>query len=392
MLTNSAALNSFLPVAPQPLPAQPTVSILSTYPPTPSSFATYTVNLARALEDNGVQATVVRVADGSPCTSPRVVGELDSGCAKSVAAGAELLNRSDAVIIQHANGLFGGQDGAEVLDVIEALRVPLIVVIRTVQRTPSAHQRLVLDAIAARADQLIATSRSAAEQLCSGYGVSSRAITVIPEGPTIPTGKAVVRRGRPTVLTCGLLRPGKGIERVIEAMGSLHSLPGQPRYLIAGPTDPEELAAHGEAYRQSLKEQVRRMGLEGTVVFDERHRAGATLAELLQTAAVVVLPYDSTDQVCSGMLIDAITAGRPTVSTAFPYAVELMAQGAGTVVGHDDPEKLISALSQVLTQPRLAGTMAAEARRLAQEMSWQVIAARYHTVVRSALAQRQRRS
>ena len=350
------------------------------------------MNLARALEDKGVQATVVRVADGSPCTSPRVVGELDSGCAKSVAAGAELLNRSDAVIIQHANGLFGGQDGAEVLDVIEALRVPLIVVIRTVQRTPSAHQRLVLDAIAARADQLIATSRSAAEHLCSGYGVSSRAITVIPEGPTIPTGKAVVRRGRPTVLTCGLLRPGKGIERVIEAMGSLHSLPGQPRYLIAGPTDPEELAAHGEAYRQSLKEQVRRMGLEGTVVFDERHRAGATLAELLQTAAVVVLPYDSTDQVCSGMLIDAITAGRPTVSTAFPYAVELMAQGAGTVVGHDDPEKLISALSQVLTQPRLAGTMAAEARRLAQEMSWQVIAARYHTVVRSALAQRQRRS
>ena len=79
------------------------------------------------------------------------------------------------------------------------------------------------------------------------------------------------------------------------------------------------------------------------------------------------------------------------MATAFPHAVEVMAHGTGTVVDHDDPEQLVSALFQVLTQPRLAGTMAAEARRLAQDLSWPAIGARYHTVVGSVLVQRSRR-
>lgn len=391
VLTTSPAFASFLPIVHQRPSSRPTASILSTYPPTQCGFATFTASLACALEDEGVPVSIVRIADGSPSASPRVVGELDSGSAKSVAAASELLNRSDIAIIQHEYGLFGGMDGEEILDVIDGLRIPLIVVVHTVQRMPSTHQRSVLEAVAARADHLIVTSRAAADQLRGSYGVSPRQITVIPQGLTIPTGKAVVRGGRPTLLTCGLLRPGKGIERVIEAMGSLHTLPGQPRYVIAGPTDPKELAAHGEAYRERLKDHVCRMGLQRAVVFDDRPRGRAAVTGLLQTAAVVVLPYDSTDQVSSGMLVDAIAAGRPTVATAFPHAVEVMAHGTGTVVDHDDPEQLVSALFQVLTQPRLAGTMAAEARRLAQDLSWPAIGARYHTVVGSVLVQRSRR-
>ena len=391
-MSSSSVLSTMFPVARQERSAQPTVAILSTYPPTPCGFATFTANLARGLEDEGVAVSVVRISDGSPSSSPRVVGELNNGCPKSVAACAESLNQSDVAVIQHEYGLFGGTDGDEVLDVVDGVRVPLIVIVHTIDRAPTPHQRSVLEAVAARADQLVVTSQVAAEQLCAGYGVGRRKVTVIPQGLTVPTGKAVVRGGRPTVLTWGLLGPGKGIERVIEAMGSLHSLPGQPRYLIVGPTDPKELAAHGEAYRDSLKEEVRRNGLEGSVVFDERHRSRGTLAALVQTAAVVVLPYDSTDQVSSGVLVDAIAAGRPIVATAFPHAVELLACGAGTVVGHDDPEALASALLQVLTQPRLAGGMAAEARRVAPERSWPVVAATYHGLVRRVLAQRQRRS
>ena len=72
-----------------------------------------------------------------------------------------------------------------------------------------------------------------------------------------------------------------------------------------------------------------------------------------------------------------IASGRPVVATAFPHAVELLGSGAGIVVGHDDPDALASALRRVLTQPRLAGAMAAEARRLAPEMAWPVVAGAY---------------
>ena len=103
---------------------------------------------------------------------------------------------------------------------------------------------------------------------------------------------------------------------------------------------------------------------------------------------MVVLPYDSTDQVTSGVLVDAIASGRPVVATAFPHAVELLASGAGIVVDHDDPDALAFALRRLLTEPRLAGAMAAEARRLAPTMAWPVVATAYLALAQRLLAER----
>jgi glycosyltransferase involved in cell wall biosynthesis len=91
------------------------------------------------------------------------------------------------------------------------------------------------------------------------------------------------------------------------------------------------------------------------------------------------------------VLVDAIASGRPVVATAFPHAVELLSSGAGIVVGHDDPDALASALRRVLTQPRLAGDMAAEARRLAPEMAWPVVASAYLNLVHRVFTQRRAR-
>jgi glycosyltransferase involved in cell wall biosynthesis len=296
-----------------------------------------------------------------------------------------LLNRSDVAVIQHEYGIYGGVDGDEVVDVIEGLRVPSIVIAHTVLKNPTPHQRSVLEEVVARADQTIVMSEAASQRLRSGFDVDHRKVTTIPHGATLPTNFSCVRRGRPTVLTWGLLGPGKGVERVIEAMGSLNDLPGRPRYLVAGRTHPKVLAAEGEAYRDARMEQARSSGVGDSVHFDTGYRSVATLTELVQSAAVVVLPYDSTDQVTSGVLVDAIASGRPVVATAFPHAVELLGSGAGIVVDHDDPDALASALRRVLTQPRLAGAMAAEARRLAPEMAWPVIASAYQALARKVL-------
>ena len=375
------------PIAGQGFSDSPSFGILSTYPPTPCGLATFSAALAHGLTAYGADVSVVRVSDGSPSSSTRVIGELVNGSPASVAACAELLNQSDVAVIQHEYGIYGGGDGDEVVDVIDGLRVPSIVIAHTVLKNPTRHQRSVLEAVAARADQVIVMSDAASERLRGGFDIDRRKVATIPHGASVPTS-ACVRGGRPTLLTWGLLRPGMGIERVIEAMGSLNGLPGRPRYLVAGQTHPKVLVADGEAYRDARIEQARRSGVAGSVYFDAGYRNVAMLTALAQSAAVVVLPYDSTDQVTSGVLVDAVASGRPVVATAFPHAVELLASGAGIVVAHDDPDALASALRRVLTQPRLAGAMAAEARRLAPQLAWPVVASAYLGLARGVLARR----
>ena len=332
--------------------------------------------------------SVVRVGDGDRSSHDRVVGELVKGSARSIAAACERLNANDVVVIQHEYGIYGGVDGDDVVDIVEGLRVPSIVVAHTVLKHPSPHQRSVLEAIAAAADRVVVMSEAARQRLCSGFDIDHRKIVTIPHGANIPTGIAAKRPSRPTLLTWGLLGPGKGVERVIDSMPALMGLPGKPHYVVAGQTHPKVLADDGEAYRDARKDQAHRRGVAGSVSFDDRYWGASKLPALIQSASVVVLPYDSTDQVTSGVLVDAIACGRPVVATAFPHAVELLGTGAGIVVDHDDPDAMASALRQVLTQPRLAGSMAGEARRLAPEMAWSVVASAYLSLANRLLSER----
>ena len=364
------------------------VGILSTHPPTPCGLATFSAALSDGLTVNGADVSVVRVADQSPTSSARVIGELVNGSTTSVAASSELLNQSDVAVIQHEYGVYGGVDGDEVVDIIGALRIPSIVVAHTVLEDPTPHQRSVLEEVAARADHVVVMSEAASHRLSRVFDIDRRKVTTIPHGATVPTNAAAKRPSRPTVLTWGLMGPGKGIERVIEAMVSLNGLPGRPQYLVAGRTHPKVVAADGEAYRDARMEQARRSGVADSVYFDAGYRDVSMLTALVQSCSVVVLPYDSTDQVTSGVLVDAIACGRPVVATAFPHAVELLATGAGVVVDHDDPDALAAALRRILTQPCLAGSMAAEARRLAPEMAWPVVAKAYLVLAKRLLTER----
>jgi glycosyltransferase involved in cell wall biosynthesis len=314
---------------------------------------------------------------------------LVNGSAASVAATSELLDESDIAVVQHEYGIYGGVDGDEVVDIIGGLHIPAIVVVHTVLKDPTPHQRSVLETIAAMAARVVVMSEAASQRLRLGFDVDPRKLTTVSHGATVPRQFGTpARSDRSTLLTWGLLGPGKGIERVIDAMGSLQHLPVPPRYLIAGRTHPKVLAADGEAYRDARAEQARLGGVAHSVSFDPSYRDVSSLTALVQSSDVVVLPYDSTDQVTSGVLVDAIANGRPVVATAFPHAVELLGSGAGIVVDHDDADALASALLRLLTEPHLAAAMAAEAARLAPRMAWPIVANAYLDLANRLLAER----
>jgi glycosyltransferase involved in cell wall biosynthesis len=367
------------------------IGILSSYPPTACGLATFTAALAKALSDD-IHVGVVRVVDneseGVPPKGP-IIGQLVNGSPRSVATSPELLNQFDVAVVHHEYGLYGGADGDEILDVLGGLRVPSIVIAHTILTNPTPHQRSVLQRVAALADRVVVMTEAARTRLCAGFDVDPSRVATIAHGAAVPRARMGPQRsGQPVILTWGLIGPGKGIERVIDAMRSLQDLAVPPCYLVAGQTHPKVLATHGESYRQDRIEQAQRHGLGSSVVFDADYRDVPSLTALIQSSAVVVLPYDSRDQVTSGVLVDAIAAGRPVVATAFPHAVEMLSGGAGLIVDHDDPDGMAVALRRVLTTPELAAQMAAEAARLAPSLGWSVVADSYLNLASSVLAGR----
>ena len=186
-------------------------------------------------------------------------------------------------------------------------------------------------------------------------------------------------------MTWGLLGPGKGIEWAIDAMALLADVRPRPSYLVAGTTHPKVRAQDGEAYRDMLMRRCWRTGASRSVSFDDSYRDLPALTRLISGADLVVLPYDSDDQVTSGVLVDAVACGRPVVATAFPHAIELLSGGAGVVVPQRDAAALADVVRSVVDHPELLARMAAECRRLAPGLSWPAVARRYDELATSLL-------
>jgi glycosyltransferase involved in cell wall biosynthesis len=179
------------------------------------------------------------------------------------------------------------------------------------------------------------------------------------------------------MLTWGLIGPGKGIEAVIDVLPALARYGLLPHYRVVGQTHPKVKQRNGESYRDRLVARAQAAGVASQVEFDARYLDASSLHRVVTGADVVVLPYESREQVASGVLTEAIAAGKPVVATAFPHAVELLAQGGGLVVPHEDPDALGLALRRILSEPGLAASMADRASVMATDLLWSTVIGRY---------------
>ncbi|MFD3444556.1 glycosyltransferase [Microbacteriaceae bacterium 4G12] len=367
--------------------------LLSTYPPTRCGLATFTQSLATALVRPGdPAASIVRVLDEPEPRPVAVLGasavvaaELVGGVPSDRVTAGRVLNASDVVIVQHEYGIYGGPDGDEVLDLLRTIASPCIVVLHTVLPNPTPSQRRVLDAVGALASAVVVMTENACGILESTYGIPMTKVSVIPHGaPVRAPAQKHETRARRRVLTWGLISPGKGVEWGVRAMAELTDL--DLEYVVAGQTHPKVLATAGESYRENLTGLIENLGLEARVSLDGRYLDDGELTELVDSADVVLLPYDSRDQVTSGVLAEAVAAGLPVVATGFPHAVELLAGGAGIIAAHEDPHSMAEALRAVLTRSDVAQHMHEAALRDTEMTSWPDVAERYRVLAAELIA------
>lgn len=335
---------------------------MGTYPPRECGIATFNQDLLTSSQrylGTGV-ACLVAAMNVSPLDTyiypPEVRWKIDQNNRKELADLAFEFNTDpeiNGVIIQHEYGIYGGNDGQNILAFTKACTKPMVITLHTVLPNPPAHMKAVTKELIAQARIVVVLTQSSKEILETLYPQATGKLHIIPHGihATIFTGTDSAKKGlkltQSVVLsTFGLLSRNKGIEYVIRALPEVIKKHPSLIYLILGETHPVVRRSEGESYRNELADLVTQLKLKKQVKFYNQYLSLSDLIEFLKATDIYISSSINPDQAVSGTLSYALGTGRAVISTEFAQAKEIITADTGRLV----PIKNFKAISQALIE------------------------------------------
>lgn len=370
----------------------PNVLFLSTYPPRACGIATFTQDLVNAIRDeSGLAPGIVAVNDGAYSYPPEVKFTLEQQDPNSYLETAQRINSSgaDLLMIEHEFGIYGGRAGEYLLKLTKLLKIPYLITLHTVLPNPKKMQHDILARLAQGCEKIITMSSSSVNILQEVYGADAKKIIFIPHG--VPEMEVEDRKqlqgeigigGRFVVSTFGLLSPGKGLEYGIGAVARVAKKHPEILYLILGQTHPVVKEKYGEQYREKLEKAVEELGIQNNVRFVNRYLTKEEIILYLTVSDAYMTPYLGKDQAVSGTLAYAAGYGRVIISTPYPYAREMLADGRGLLAKFRSTVSLEKCILQVLRYPKQKAEMERRTLEVGQTMMWSKVAEDYLAVFR----------
>ena len=374
------------------------VAFIGNHLPRRCGIATFTHDLHVAVATAGrdLETCVVAMSDtDSTYVYPEPVRfQVRDAVGQDYRKAATFLNGGgfDVVSLQHEYGIFGGEAGADILELLSRLNMPIVTTLHTVLAAPSQVQRRVLDRIIDVSAKLVVMSDKGRQFLRSIHDVSATKIDVIahgiPEFPFVEPHYAKAKlgfAGKAVILTFGLLSPSKGIETVIDAMPEIIKSCPNALYVVLGATHPNLVRDQGEAYRDSLMQRAHCLGVADHVVFFNQFVDQATLLGYISMRDVYVTPYLNEAQMTSGTLAYSFGLGKAVVSTPYWHAQELLADGRGILVPFGDAAATGAEIASLLTNDVRRHALRKRAYTTSRSMVWAQTAKSYLATFAAAL-------
>lgn len=373
------------------------VAFIGNQLPRRCGIATFTHDLHRAVSTArpNLETSVVAMTDPNQAYDyPRSVRfQVREDRIDDYVRAAEFLNTThvDVVNLQHEYGIFGGEAGGDVVQLLSRLSMPIVTTLHTVLTNPTPAQREVMRQIVDTSAKVVVMSEKGRTVLLSVHPEAADKIQVIahgiPDRPFVETDAAKAKfgfSGKTVILTFGLLSPNKGIETVIDAMpGIIESCPSAI-YVVLGATHPNLVRDQGEAYRERLMLRARDLGMADRVVFLNQFVEQATLLDYISMCDVYVTPYLNEAQMTSGTLAYSFGLGKAVVSTPYWHAEELLGDGRGILVPFGDSKSIGREIAALLTNEDRRNSMRERAYTASRSMIWPRTAEEYITVFEAA--------
>lgn len=372
------------------------VAFLSTCLPRECGLATFTKDLADALEqidDFNLPRVVAMNNNETYVYGSHVMAQINQQNQADYSKAAMILNQSnvDLLVIQHEFGIYGGESGEYVLELVERLRIPFVVIFHTILTDPTPKQRFILNRLAHLSFKVITMAQNTVEDLTVVYGIEAEKIEMFHHG--VPLVFTEVRsalkqqfgfRDRQIISTFGFLSPGKGIEYAIEALRGVATKHPEVLYRILGKTHPVVKQQFGEVYREKLSNLVSALDLEKNIQFVDKLLTQEEIVQALVVSDIYITPYLNKDQAVSGTLAYGVGYGRVIISTPYRYAQEMLADGRGLLADFRDSASLEARMLQVLDDSQRQTRMEAQTLVLGRTMMWSEVAKQYAALFREA--------
>ena len=131
------------------------VALVGNFAPRKCGIATFTTDIFERLAEYQpeVRLDVYALQDAGDPSHPAVHADIQRDDRAAYARAARQMNEDgvDALWLQHEFGIFGGDCGEDVLDLIDRVAAPLIVTMHTVLPQPSPKQKAITRRLVARA-------------------------------------------------------------------------------------------------------------------------------------------------------------------------------------------------------------------------------------------------
>jgi len=314
--------------------------------------------------------------EGYPVHQPSLSRAVDPAFARRLSA----WSRQERIDVLHAHeftmGFYAGAAGL-------MSRIPHIITMHGgVSFAAAARRRWALKWSASRAASTVGVSESTCQHLSTALGISRRAIELVPNGVHQVQGNRSAAReslgvsdAERLLLSVGNLYPVKGHATLIAACALLAERTDVPswRLCIAGRGDEES----------SLREQIRRAGLEGRVtLLGLRNDVG----DLLAAADGWIMP--SLSEGLPMALLEAMSARLPIIASAVGGIPDVLGPtSSGHLVPVGDATQLAAAMEQLLRDPAGSTAMGDRAYEVVESSySASAMVDRYVALYRKALA------
>ena len=129
------------------------IAVIGNSLPRRCGIATFSTDLQRAISNSrpNLQTCIVAMTDhGQTYDYPASVAlQIKDDSIEEYVGAAAFLNagRFDIVCLQHEFGIFGGEAGAHILELLSRLTMPVVTTLHTVLAAPTAAQRAVMERI-----------------------------------------------------------------------------------------------------------------------------------------------------------------------------------------------------------------------------------------------------